>query len=153
MFLKNSGSDYTLSTISHIIDPRRQRWDKSEMRVYNHESNMSLPTSHKLLVVEAFSPLPLGGPLLPYTALFHLVRQTHLLVRQTHLFCEVFRSLPQFSLHPSGSFRFPDLICRALVLHLSTNHLVFISVLNSLCVGLLRECLSSFCPLIIGFQK
>jgi hypothetical protein len=29
------GSHYTLSTISHIIGPNRQGWDRSGIRVYN----------------------------------------------------------------------------------------------------------------------
>jgi hypothetical protein len=33
--VKKIGSHYTLSTISHIIGPSRQGWDRSGMRVYN----------------------------------------------------------------------------------------------------------------------
>jgi hypothetical protein len=35
MLLKNAGSHYTLSTMTHIIGPRRQGWDRSGIKVYN----------------------------------------------------------------------------------------------------------------------
>jgi len=40
--VKKNGSHYTLSTISYIIGPSRQEWDKSGMRVYNQAQTDAL---------------------------------------------------------------------------------------------------------------